>query len=520
MLRITPSYCAQAATDYHLAGLARADYYMGHEPAVWQGKGAALLGLAGAAVTREAFAALAGGYHPLTGKKLIRRFRQNRRVGYSLTFNVPKSLTLVYEYTRDERILEAVGVAVEETMQAIERTMQTRSYDRRGHPVRPVTGNLAFASFLDFESRLLATDGLPDPHLHHHVFAFAPTFHADRGCWQAGEFGGIKADGAYYEALFHNALAARIRALGYTVTPTDGGRWWEIAGISRRLIDKFSRRTAEIVSTARAQGITAQADLDGLGARTRQGKGDYSLPELRRRWRSRLTEDDLRELEHAGKEASGGETVTAREAVAFALDKTLERSSAIELKRLLTEALRHAAGEVTLQELEAALKQDHILRAKDGDRVWITTKAVAEEERAMCAAVREGMGMHEPLDQSLPGRLSSVIGRQKRPMTDIPATDDRMILSASQQSAVEHILTTRDKVIAVRGVAGSGKTRMLRQAVTAIEAGGPGRLCLCPDHGRDQRAAGGRLRGGGYVAKTAGLEGHAGPPAGSGHPRR
>lgn len=328
---------------------------------------------------------------------------------------------------------------------------------------------------LDFESRptgyggsqgqggaVAGPEAVPDPQLHCHAFAFAPTWTEGKQRWQAGEFGGIKADGAYFEAVFHNRLAAMIRDLGYATVPTAGGRWWEIAGISRRLIEKFSRRSAEIRETAYHEGIVDAAELDKLGALTRQGKSDrYTLDELRAIWRSRLSDEDTTELDNAGRQ-TGGEAVTGADAIAYALDKLLERSSVVEMKPLLTEALRVAAGQAGLEDLIRALKsRKDVLRWEDGERTWITTKDVAAEEGVMCRHVRDGMASCQPLKAG---------SHEAAPV--IAGDGQTMMLSDTQQQALAHILASRDAVIAVRGVAGSGKTTMLREAVAAIAAEG------------------------------------------------
>ena len=130
MLRTTFSKSAAAATAYYTAGLTRANYYT-HDNAItgqWFGRAAGRLGLSGA-VCKNEFAALAEGYHPRTGRKVVQRLKANRRAGVDFTFNANKSTTLLYEYTRDERILRAHEEAVRLTMADIEAALQTQSYD-------------------------------------------------------------------------------------------------------------------------------------------------------------------------------------------------------------------------------------------------------------------------------------------------------------------------------------------------------------------------------------------------------
>ena len=73
MLCITVHRNAQNAAAYYTTGLARAAYYTTAPlPGVWQGKGAALLGLEGP-VTQAQFLALCENRHPLTGERLTVR---------------------------------------------------------------------------------------------------------------------------------------------------------------------------------------------------------------------------------------------------------------------------------------------------------------------------------------------------------------------------------------------------------------------------------------------------------------
>ena len=428
---------------------------------------------------------MANGHHPLTEQKLVQRLKANRRAGMDFVFSAPKSLTLLYEYRRDERLLMAFHDAVQETMREIEQGMQTQAYDRHGKKCWTLTSNLIWTQFLDFESRPTHfggadeagrggpdTGSMPDPHLHCHAFAFAPTFAPDKQRWQAGEFGGIKMDGAYYEAAFDNRLAHKVRSLGYATTLTAGGRWWEVTGISRRLIEKFSRRTAEIKQTAHEQGITDAADLDKLGAITRQSKTDrHTLEELRAIWRARLSDADIEELEQAGESEHHG-AVTADEAVAYALDQTLERSSVIDIKHLMTKALRYSAGHVGVDDVAAALSRQALLTWTEGDRTWVTTWDVAREEGTMCRYVREGLGACEPL-KATPDVFAPVIASEGH----------AIVLNAGQIAAVNHVLTARDTVMAIRGVAGSGKTTLLRAVVAGIADGGKTVYTFAPTTG-------------------------------------
>src|SRR5437763_14673819 len=127
MLEIRPSKSAAAAKQYFTEGLTRQDYYSAGQTVVgqWHGQGARMLGLAGE-VTKDQFGALADNIHPMTGERLTLRHKENRIPGYEITFSAPKSISLIYGLTGDERIKAAIDNAFTETMRDIEADMQTR----------------------------------------------------------------------------------------------------------------------------------------------------------------------------------------------------------------------------------------------------------------------------------------------------------------------------------------------------------------------------------------------------------
>ena len=278
MLRIIQNTHAAGARSYY----STADYYSeGQELAGrWRGEAAARLGLEGL-VKQADWDALCDNKHPQTGKRLTARTDTDRTVGYDFNFHVPKSVSLLYAMTRDERLLHAFRDAVDETMHAMELEMQTR-VRKRGHNENRRTGNMVWGEYIHFTSR--PVDGLPDPHLHAHCFVFNTTWDDQEEAWKAGQFRDLKRDAPYFEAVFHSRLAHRLHDLGLPIARTAKG--WELAGVDKALIDKFSRRTALIEEKAREKGIDDPEAKDELGAKTRERKQkDLSFPELQEAWR-------------------------------------------------------------------------------------------------------------------------------------------------------------------------------------------------------------------------------------------
>ena len=289
MLRVVQSTNEAQARSYY----STADYYSeGQELAgLWAGKAAERLGLA-AKVKQAQWDALCDNRHPVTGERLTRRRNKERTQGYDFNFHVPKSVSLLYAETRDERILDVVRETVESVMQDVEQEMATR-VRKGGKQENRTTGNIAFGSFVHFTAR--PVDSVPDPHLHIHCFVHNLTFDEIEQQWKAGQFRGLKQDAPHFEAMFHARLAAKLSDLGLPIERTKNG--WELAGINKVFIDKFSRRTAYIENKARAMGVTDLEAKSELGAKTREHKRkDLSFPQLQAVWRGRMTAAERRVL--------------------------------------------------------------------------------------------------------------------------------------------------------------------------------------------------------------------------------
>jgi conjugative relaxase-like TrwC/TraI family protein len=453
MLRVVAHKSAAAAQSYYAEGLRREDYYSeGQEVAgKWHGKAAALLGLAGK-VTPEAFAALVENRHPGTGERLTARTKNDRIVGYDLNFHAPKSLSVLYALTGDDKILKAFRAAVAETMGEIEAQIATR-VRQRGAQENRVTGNFAWAEFVHFTARPVG--GIPDPHLHVHAFTFNATYDSEESRWKAGNFRDIKKEAPYSEAVFHSRLTDKLAALDYGIERTRQG--WEVKGIPRAVIDKFSRRTAQIERLAAEKNITDAKAKDGLGAASREGKRrGMTYADLLAAWGVRLTPEEkviISRIRFDKEPGRKGETISPQRALDEACDKLFAKSSVVQVNRLAGEALRFGVGHVTPDQVWKELgRRELVTRRKNGELLCTSIEVLAEEVNVI-NFVRTGRGMHAPIKG---GKLSFA----------------NAALSEEQRAAVRHLLTSRDQVAAIRGGAGVGKTTLMSEAVAQIEAQG------------------------------------------------
>jgi conjugative relaxase-like TrwC/TraI family protein len=301
---------AKAVADYYDDVKSLADY---HSVAIgiWGGKGAELLGLRGE-VLKEAFVDLLENRNPTTKKPLTARTKKNRRAAYEITVSVPKSLSLYMEFSGDKFFERLPRETFLEVMAEVEAYVQAR-VRKGGADYNRTTENLTFAWFIHRESR--PVDGISDCHWHIHAIIPNCTFDATENCWKAAQFGDIKMDAPYFQACFNSTLAEKLLASGYSIRRTESD--FEMANVSRELIDRFSRRHHKIkqlekeqeselkesaVTWSKKSGISYTKALGGvkaqLGKKNREKKSTALLKdeELRQNWRERMTPEELNSL--------------------------------------------------------------------------------------------------------------------------------------------------------------------------------------------------------------------------------
>ena len=436
----------------------------------WMGQVADMLGLP-MGITREAFSQLCDNKDPVSGDKLTPRTRSMRRVGYDFTFNASKSVSLLFSITGDERIEQAMREAVQETMRQAEERIQTRvrkGRDNSADENRPAQG-LLWAEFMHDVARPVG--GMPDPHLHIHAYAFNVTYDPKEARFKAGQFGDILRDAPLYEAVFHSILAEKLSALGYPIAR--GSKYAEIEGVPRSLVEKFSRRSKQIEEAAAKLGITTDEGRDNLAATTRGPKKEGEQNEAARRenWWGRLSDEENRILMDLYDNATGGSetpttvitppSLTAEDAVRYALSHRLSRQSVTSEEEVMVDALRRSYGELSVGAVRKALEHAPVIKRKVGQVTMLTTEEVYREEEALITKAKEARGTCE------------LMGPKDYAITN-------KILNQGQLDALTALLQTRDRVSILRGGAGTGKTTLLHEFVKGVEANGKHILALAP----------------------------------------
>ncbi len=444
MIRITQQDSAKSAKSYY----ATADYYSEGQELVgsWGGKAASQLGLTGM-VDKFSFERMCDNLDPQTGQPLTVRTRSERTVGYDFTFSVPKSVSLLYAMSGDQDIMDSFRSAVDETMREMEAEMKTR-VRKGGQDVDRTTGNMAWAEFIHTTSR--PVDGIPDPQLHAHVFVFNSTFDEEEKRWKAGQFRELKRDAPYFQAAFRVRLANKIQDIGFGVTRKRDD--FEIAGIPADVLKRFSRRTALIEKLAEEKGITDPDRKAELGAETREKKGSaLGWESLRKEWNARLTDKERHVLAavHRRERVSTRPERIEKLAVDHALEHSFVREAVVPERKLVTVALQRGLGAVTVEDTAREMLHRPLIRSDVVGRKMATTKEMLAMESKLIDFARKGRGRCRPLGN--PDREFS-----------------REWFNDGQKAAVRHVLGSRDRVMIIRGVAGTGKTTLEQEIGEAL----------------------------------------------------
>ena len=503
---------SQGASYYERDGYYAQDDPAHREASAWVGKGAEALDLEGP-VNPDIFKAVLEGEVPDgSGQRLGRKTRDgdiHHRPGRDLTFSAPKSISLAALIGGDARIVNAHDRAVTRALDWFERNgAETRMRDpgtgpgqapQTGRMMRDGNQKIVVATFRHDTSRNL------DPALHTHS-VIANMLRGADDKWRPMANESLYASKMLLGALYRSELAGELAKLGYSIEKTHADGRFEIAGVSRHIIDAFSTRRAEIEAAMAERGLGDTAGNQHIARRaalmTRAHKREVDKQALRGTWEKQAGELGFdakafaasameRDQDAAGKDRTGArepgkdglpgarrqtdlfehaaQADPARKAVDWALAHLSERNAVFASTDLLAAALAYSPGAAPVEAIERAvndLKREGLLHDApvfEGGGGLTTDKVIAGE-RETIALMRGGAG------------------RGKAPMRGWMV--DRHLrkgpLTAGQQQAVKLILSEKDRTVGVQGYAGTGKTRMLNRARALAEKKGWRMVGLAP----------------------------------------
>ena len=467
MLTMKAQYSLGNAESYFREHLRVGDYYMEGRSVSgqWIGEGTRRLGLSGVTNEQE-FVNLCRNLHPQSGEQLTPRLNSkrvtvdkngnvhesaNRRVFYDFTLSPPKSVSIAALVGNDKRIIEAHDEAVQVAMRQLQTYAATR-VRTQGQYSQRMTGNVVGAVFRHDTSRAL------DPHLHSHCILFNATWDSTEGRWKALEACEMVTAQKFVRNVYYHEMVRSLQRFGYGVESNPRGDF-EIAGVSKELIDRFSKRHREIDEKTKEflerEPDKANQNVKVIRAhiahkeRARKNK-DVGIVKLQSAWNKQLSWKEWWHINHLDKHRSPEmpEKITAGQAVSWAEQHLFERRSVVHEHEIWQHALEHLRGQdVSLAEIQGATgKRDYIRDEQFQGK--ITTRDVLRRELNIVKLAQHQMNQYQPL-----------------------AFNYRMInnsLDYEQGKAVKQILSSRDFVTLFRGGAGTGKSFALREVKAGL----------------------------------------------------
>ena len=478
MLTLSKPISAGQAQAYHRSEFANAkeNYYTEGERVrgVWQGQLAERWGLRGE-VNEEQFARLSEGQHPQSGEALVRRQQareyvnergetvrtMEHRAGWDATFSAPKSVSVTALVGGDDRVRDAHRESVRVALDEMEKYAQARI---GGNAPAQTTGAWAVARFEHDSSR--PVDGYAAPQLHTHavIFNVTETAEGNTRSLQAQE---LYKTQQFATAVYRSELAARLQKLGYEVERGAHGQP-EIKGYTREYMEASSPRRQQIVERLEEQGRRGAGAAQIAAHRTRDAKQALSVEEVRTQ-HQRLATEHGNQPQRVMAEASRRWGVeldpersrrVADSAVSYARERGMERAAVVDERVLLRDALKHTMCEARLPEIKTELEK----RIANGELIEVPRRE-GEAGRAFTTGEMQGYERDIVWRMQAGRDINVIVDGYTREWT----FKQHPHLSLSQHRAVEDVLESRDKMMALEGVAGAGKTTSLTAIRDAVE---------------------------------------------------
>ncbi|KIJ03883.1 conjugative relaxase [Xanthomonas citri pv. fuscans] len=527
MLNVTPirGNNQYAAAHYFSAA---DDYYAKEHPGEWQGQGAQALGLTGP-VEQAQLSRLLDGQLP-NGERIQTTFDptdNKKRMGLDLTFSAPKSVSMQALVAGDKDVTAAHDRAVTRALEQVERLAEARK-KVNGKSYRERTANMVIGKFRHEMSR--AKD--PQLHTHAVVLNMTQrTDGAWRALSNEDIFRVQHEVDALYKAELARGLQALGYAIRL-VDDQGNFELDHISRDQIEAFSARSRVIEEALANegkTRATATTLEKQIISLATRPRKDESDREL--VKQYWVEKSRELGIdyglrsqldgrtyeagdsfgtrgRERGDAGNRIAAmslpASLTPAQAVVQYAINHLTEREAVVRETALTATALRRAVGLAGPDEVRAEIKrlagQGALIEAVPAYRMADRKDGPALSSAGWKSYLQELKGWSDKQAQQYVGnaiKQGSLVPAEKRYTTQKALAREKAILAiertgrgaiepimtaaavktalegtalnAGQRSAVETIVSTKNRFVGIQGDAGTGKTYTVNQAVALIK---------------------------------------------------
>lgn len=384
---------------------------------------------------------------------------------FDLTFSADKSVSIAAQMSPElERdMLAAHRKAVSNTLKTVERDIGTRVRGIDGNPEQTFvqTSNAAIAKVEHQTSRLL------DPDLHTHCVVLNKT--AYNGKIYSLDGHKLYENKMRYGLEYRQHLATELQKQGYELELTDGEKgFFEIKGIRPDVRQHFSKRRGEIEQRLSERGESGAEASDRATQETRSAKEKgVNLEDLKSKWQQQLSEMQQQAPE---KSVALGRDIEKEQRAALnrAVTRLSEKQFAFEPQQLqcavMSEGVCCGINSNTADRLIAT--NPKLLKLKPTQESGLKGKYYTTVQNMQMAAEIETMAAEGR------GKAPAVSAEKCAKSLNEVCAKNGWELGEQQSAVVDHIATTPDRFVAVRGLAGTGKTFTLNATREVLEAQG------------------------------------------------
>jgi conjugative relaxase-like TrwC/TraI family protein len=462
---------------YYLAR-SKLEYFQGENAqGLWFGRGCIAKGLSGTVEARE-FRSLFHGF--LHGKKLVQSAgKDNHHAGEDLCFSAPKSVSSLWAVSDKEtraKIEAAQLRAVQAALKYLEEKA-TRVRIGKGGTERVAAGMVA-AIWMHGSSRA------EEPDLHHHASLFNVGVTPDgKTRTTCGElyFMHKMAAGAVYRAELARLLERNLKVTTYrptekTFMKEEKKNWFEIRGVPKEQMDRWSTRSKQIAEEAWSKGLEGAEGKQIATLATRDAKTGTPMRELFGRWhREGVKHGFTQQSVPTGQVPKRDTSQELREAVTIALQNVTRSNSHFAERDLVREIALEAQGrglghaQVMEAVADALEKNPEVVRlgtVKHESR--FTTRETLEVEARLLSLVEatKGKNRHQVSDKAVLKAIRETEAEEtKKRGREVKLTDEQL-------EAVNRFTKGTDQIAVMTGDAGTGKSLTCAAARRALEMEG------------------------------------------------
>lgn len=454
--------------DFYLKHLSANDYYSEKESITgkWKGSLAKNFDLEHSPTSPESFSAFQQNLNPATGEKLTQRTKEGSIRFYDFQCSAQKSLSVMSLF--DSNLAHVHREAVDYAMKELERLAAVRVRHGANSSTNnfEFTGKIVYAQFNHDSSRSL------DPQQHTHNAITNVTWDETNKCYKALETLEICRAIRYCGKVYQNYAAKKILDSGYKIENTYDAKGnikgFEIVGVPEKILTRYSKRRKEIdleiENFKKDKGRAPTfAEIASIARLTRDRKmTEITKDEVIAYQKGQLSSDEKTMLENLVKKAAKDKDkfrYVSSDEMKHQIEKTIpnifERNGVVRKDKIMAEVLNQTLGKAHLNIHLGNFKEIENLRNLGGGdpNPYFTTEKIVEQEYFCVDNIDEQKDIFKAINPNF-------IAFENRIDHDYKA----------QQEVVTGVLSSNDRFMLLRGVAGAGKTSTLQELCKGINS--------------------------------------------------